>query len=294
MGESAGREPGVTPNTYVLGSGSTVLRIQLGSQLRRLRLDRGITADAAAYAIRGSQSKISRMESGRIGLKERDVADLLTLYAVTDSGTRETLLAMTRQSNVPSWWHRFADAIPHWFQPYLGLEEAAHLIRGYEPLDIPDLLMTREYAAGLLPPDLPEEARQRRIDYHVRRRQLLDGAEPPRLWFVIDEAVLLRPIGGPEVMRAQLRHLLEVSKSPEVCVQILPFTTPRDVSEPFSILRFSDVELPDAVFVEHLNQGAFLERRVDLDAYTNAFERLIATAHTPEDSKRVILAAMPR
>ena len=130
--------------------GPTVQRLVLGGQLHRLRESRGISAEKAAEAIRGSHSKISRMEHGRVGFKERDVADLLTLYGVTDNEERAALLNLAREANTPGWWHAYSDILPTWLEPYVGLEAAASVIRTYEVQFVPGLLQTEEYARALI------------------------------------------------------------------------------------------------------------------------------------------------
>ncbi len=190
------------------GGGPTVRRILLGSQLRRLREAREITRDQAGYAIRASESKISRMELGRVPFKERDVADLLTLYQVTDDAERAPLLALANAANVPGWWHRYGDVLADWFQPYLGLEEAASIVRTYEVQFVPGLLQTPGYARAVIAvgnPGAPAAEIERRAAMRMARQEVLTRPAPPRLWAVIDEAALRRPIGGAAVMRAQLR-----------------------------------------------------------------------------------------
>src|SRR4051794_35065985 len=194
--------------------GPTVLRRLLGAQLRRLRERQGITREEAGYAIRASGSKMSRLELGRVGFKERDVADLLTLYGVTDDTDRDTLLALAQDANSPGWWHRYGDVLPGWFETYVGLEEAAALIRTYEVQFIPGLLQTEDYARAVTiagQPDLPTDEVERRVQLRSDRQQLLRRSHnAPRLWAVVDEGALRRPIGGSKVMRAQLEHLLKL------------------------------------------------------------------------------------
>src|SRR2546423_5257397 len=181
--------------------GPTVLRILLGTQLRRLRETRGVTREDAGWEIRGSESKISRMELGRVGFKERDVADLLTLYGVHDPTERDALLNLARQANNPGWWHRYSDVLPTWFQSYLGLESSAALIRTYEVQFVPGLLQTPDYARAVIKLSHGHESAEeieRRVDLRMRRQEILRrGDEPPTLWVVIDDASLRRPIGGP-------------------------------------------------------------------------------------------------
>src|SRR4029453_12826722 len=208
------------------GSGPTVLRILLGAQLRRLREGKAITREDAGWEIRASGSKISRMELGRVSFKERDVADLLSLYGVTDSSEREALLGLARQANNPGWWHHFGDILPGWFQAYLGLEAAATLIRTYEIKFVAGLLRTPEYSRGVIllgHSGANADEIGRRVELRRQRQQILDRRDPPQLWAVIDEAVLRRPIGGVEVMKAQIEALIQAAKKPNVRLQIIPF-----------------------------------------------------------------------
>ncbi|WP_309238193.1 helix-turn-helix domain-containing protein [Actinoplanes aureus] len=273
------------------GGGPTVLRILLGSQLRRLRESRGITREAAGYEIRASGSKISRMELGRVSFKERDVADLLTMYGVADADEREALIGLARQANNPGWWHHFSDVLPGWFQSYLGLEAAASLIRTYEIQFVPGLLQTPEYARAVIMlghAGATAEEINRRVEVRKHRQQILTRPGAPQLWAVIDEAVLRRPIGGVEVMRQQIEALIEAAKLPSVRLQIIPFHAGGHAAAggPFAILRFPEPELPDVVYVEQLTSAIYLDKREDVDHYAMAMERVCIDAeppnHTPE------------
>lgn len=264
-------------------SGPTALRIVLGSQLRKLREAKHITCEDAGAAIRGSHSKISRMELGRVSFRERDVADLLTLYGVTDADTRASLLGLADQANAPGWWHDYSDIMPGWFEPYVGLEDAATRIRAYEVQFIPGLLQTEEYihAVTLLGhPQAPESEIDRRVELRKTRTRLLTGDRPPHLWAVVDEAALRRPLGGRAAMRRQLQHLIEVTSLPNVTLQIVPFDAGGHAAAggPFSILRFSEPDLPDVVFLEQLTSALYLDRREDLDRYLLVMERLCVDA----------------
>ncbi|MEU8269974.1 helix-turn-helix transcriptional regulator [Sphaerisporangium sp. NPDC049002] len=272
---------------------STVLRILLGSQLRRLREKRGITLEAAGHSIRASHSKISRMELGRVSFRARDVADLLSLYGVTEESDREGLLSLVAQANRPGWWHNYDDVLPNWFEAYVGLEEAATRIRSYEVQFIPGLLQTEEYARAVVllgHPDGPEEEIQRRVDLRMARQKLLGRPNAPHLWAVIDEAVLRRPLGGAEVMRGQIRHLIDVVASPNVTVQVMPFSAGGHAAAggPFSILRFSERDLPDVVYLEQLTSAIYLDKRDDLDRYQAVMERLCIDAVPVSDTKQAL------
>ncbi|MFL5519171.1 MAG: helix-turn-helix domain-containing protein [Gemmatimonadales bacterium] len=263
--------------------GPTVLRILLGQQLRSLREAKGISREQAGWEIRGSESKISRMELGRVGFKERDVADLLTLYGVKEEEDREALLGLARQANNPGWWQRYGDVLPPWFQSYLGLESSAVLIRTYEVQFVPGLLQTSDYARAVIMighEDAPGDEIERRVDLRLRRQQLMSRAEPPQLWAVVDEAALRRPIGGREVMRAQIASLIEATERPNVNLQVIPFDAGAHAATggAFTILRFPEEDLPDVIYVEQLTGAHYFDKREDVDQYAGAMERLCLEA----------------
>jgi len=269
--------------------GPTVLRILLGTQLRRLREERGISRDDAGYSIRASGSKISRLELGRVGFKLRDVEDLLTLYGVIDGEERSALMSLARQANTPGWWHKYGDVLPEWFQVYVGLEEAASLIRTYEVQFVPGLLQTEEYIraiamAGHSP--VSEEEVQRRIGLRLTRQKVLGRTDAPRLWAVIDEAALRRPIGGRRVMRGQLERLIEATKLPNVTLQVLPFGVGGHSAEAgaFTVLRFPEPDLPDIVYLEQLTSALYLDKSDDVERYVEAMERLCIESDTPDQT----------
>ncbi|GAA2748130.1 MULTISPECIES: helix-turn-helix domain-containing protein [Kitasatospora] len=279
------------------GSGSMVRRILLGSQLRRLREGCGITREDAGYAIRASESKISRMELGRVSFKERDVADLLSLYGVHDGGEREALLGLVREANKSGWWHSFNDVLPGWFQTYIGLEEAAALIRTYEVQFVPGLLQCEAYARAIFGqsrPVLAEEELDRRVSLRMRRQSMLTGGQGPRLWAVIDEAALRRPVGGPEVMRAQVQHLLDLAEQPNVVIQVMPFRFGAHAGESgaFSILRFPEQDLADVVYLEQLTSALYLDKRDDVDEYVQVMERLCVDSLTPQQTTDLLAAIL--
>jgi transcriptional regulator with XRE-family HTH domain len=263
--------------------GPTVPRLLLGNRLRRLREGRGIGQHEAAAAIRASTAKIRRLELGRSGFKLRDLSDLLTLYGVADQAERATLLALGRQANVPGWWQPYADVIPSWFAPYLGLEQAAEVIRGYEVQLVPGLLQTPAYARALIalghPQVLPAEI-DRRLELRLRRQEILGPPQPVRLWVVIDEAALRRPIGGRAVMREQLRHLLEMNERTNVTVQVMPFDRGGQtvVGGGVSLLRLPGGLLPDVVYVEHLTSAVYPARPAEIERYQQMMDRLVVTA----------------
>jgi Domain of unknown function (DUF5753)/Helix-turn-helix domain len=279
------------------GGGPTVLRMLLGAHLRRLREAQGVSREDAGWEIRASESKISRMELGRVSFKERDVEDLLTLYGQVDTDERERLLALGRQANTPGWWHRYGDVLPNWFQSYLGLEAAASLIRTYEVQFVPGLLQTADYARSVVllgHGRAKSEEIDRRVDLRMRRQKILDRADPVQVWAVIDEAVLRRPVGSRATMRGQIQALIDATQRTSVHLQVLPFQVGGHSAAggAFSILRFPDQELPDIVYVEQLSSALYLDKRDDVELYVDAMERLCVEADQPErapDTLRRIL-----
>jgi transcriptional regulator with XRE-family HTH domain len=266
--------------------GSTVRRLQLGAHLRALRLAKGVSREDAGYRIRASESKISRMELGRVGFKERDVTDLLVLYGVEDPAEHERLLALTRQANSPSWWHTFGEVLDTWFTNYLDLEQAAELIRTYEVQFVPGLLQTEAYARAVIRLGHNTATRDeidRRTKLRMARKRLLDGTDAPRLWAVLDEGVLRRLIGGPEVLREQIEALLEACEHPNIRLQVMPFASGGHAAAggAFSILRFPHIELSDVVYIEHLTSALYLDKQDDVDHYAAAIGRLFIEAEPP-------------
>ncbi|HET9142056.1 helix-turn-helix transcriptional regulator [Actinophytocola sp.] len=274
------------------GGGPTARRIILGAQLRRLREAAGITRAAAGYAIRGSESKISRLELGRVGFKSRDVADLLTLYGVTEPAERDAVMAMVLRSNERGWWHRYSDLMPAWFQDYVGLEESAARIMAYEAQFVPGLLQTKEYCLAVAShgrPDVASQEVQRRVALRMQRQRVLHRPGAPKFWVVIDESVLRRPIGGRNVMLHQLDHLLEITRLPHVVLQVVPYQLSGYAAEgSFAMLRFAEPELPDVVYIEHLTGALYLDRLDELERYGRVFDRLTVDAEPPESSRALL------
>jgi transcriptional regulator with XRE-family HTH domain len=272
---------------------ATVIRMLLGTRLRRLREAAGIPADKAGYEIRASRSKLSRMETGRVGLKLRDIEDLLTLYGVVDEEQRANVLALARRSREPEWWTQYTDILPGWFETYLGLESAASVIRTFETQFVPGLFQTEEYARAVTRlghQTAPTEEIERRVGLRLKRQEVLARPQPPRIWAVMDEAVLRRPIGGTAVMGAQLRRLVEAAQLPGVTLQVVPFAQGGHAaaSGSFSILRFAERDLPDVVYIEQLTSAVYLDQRADVEHYLEVADQLSGEALTPVDAIRLI------
>jgi DNA-binding XRE family transcriptional regulator len=266
--------------------GPTVRRMLVGSQLRRLRTEAGVSREQAATAIRASEWKIHRLENGQVGFKDRDVVDLLRFYGVTDPGEVAALAVLAREANEPGWWQQYGDVLPQWFRAYVDLESAATLIRTYEGQLVPGLLQTEDYMRAVIAGarlDDPKQEAEQRVQLRLGRQALLERADAPRLWAVVDEAALRRPVGGAKVMGAQLERLIQATRLPTVTLQVLPLDAgahPAMVGA-FSILRFADRELPDLVYLEHLSNAVYLDKRDEVEQYLDLMETICVGSEPP-------------
>jgi hypothetical protein len=274
-------------------AGGIILRMLLGTQLRRLRETAGVTPEAAGYEIRASRSKISRMETGHVGFKSRDINDLLTLYGVTDEQVRSRLLSMAEHAGRPDWWAQYGDILPGWFESYLGLESVSSTIRSFELQFVHGLFQTPDYAHAVTRlghRSAPPSEIERRVGLRIERQELLSRANPPRIWSVMDEAVLRRPFGSPAVLRAQLHRLVEAAALPHVTLQVVPFASGGHAaaSGSFTVLRFQERDLPDVVYIEQLTGAVYLDQRPDVEHYLEVADQLSGQALTPVASRLFI------
>jgi hypothetical protein len=270
----------------------TARRIVLGSQLRRLREAAEISRGEAGYHIRGSESKISRMELGRVGFKERDIADLLSMYGVTDPAMIEEFLTMVKESNNPGWWQRYGEVIPNWLTDFVGLEESASRIQTYELQFVPGLMQTEEYIRAIVShgrPDVRTPDIDRRVKLRLDRQKVLHRADAPKLWAVVDESVLHRPIGGTRVLRGQIEYLLEITRLSNITLQVVPYGLSGYAAEgAFAMLRFAESELPDLVYIEHLTGALYLDKRDEIEKYSRVIDRLSVDAETPAGTRQML------
>ncbi|ARF55802.1 helix-turn-helix domain-containing protein [Streptomyces gilvosporeus] len=272
----------------------TVRRRRLGQELRRLREDKGMTAEQVAERLLVSQSKISRLENGRRSISQRDVRDLCSVYEVEDHRIVDSLMQMAKDSRQQGWWHAFGD-IP--YSVYIGLETEAASLRVYESLLVPGLLQTPGYAEAVIPgavPELAPENLEKRIQVRMRRQERVDDPKRPlRLWVVLDESALRRVVGSHLVMREQLDHLVEMSNLPHVTVQVLPYDTGAHagMSGTFSILEFDDASDSSVVYIEGVTSDLYLEKTNDVHKYTIMYEHLRAQALNADQSREFIARA---
>ncbi|QIS04263.1 helix-turn-helix domain-containing protein [Nocardia brasiliensis] len=273
--------------------GPTALRIAVGGQLRRLREACGITPQVAGDHIRGSYAKISRLELGRHGFKERDIVDLLDLYGVADTEQRAMFVDLALKANEPGWWQRYSDLLPQWFETYVGLEGAACTIRTFEGQLVPGLLQTEDYAAAVVSEGHADGDATRRVELRTKRQEVLDAQGGPVLWAVLDEAVLRRPVGGVDVQRAQIEHLVTMSAKPGVTIQVLSYGSGGNAAAggSFTMLRFAERDIPDIVYLEQLSTALYLDGSDEVQLYRGVMDRLSVQAESPERSRELLTAA---
>jgi transcriptional regulator with XRE-family HTH domain len=260
----------------------TVRRKRLGIELRRLRERAGLTCEDVGQRLDCSGTRISRMETGRISVKPGDVRELLEIYGVTGAEA-DSLVQLAREARRKGWWHTYGHVLPIWFEAYVGLESEAVRFRDFQSMVMPGLLQTEDYARAVLrtaPNAASNEDVDRLVALRMERQTILDQANPPDLWVVLSESILRVQVGGPNVMRAQLRRLIDVAERSNVTLQVLPFTTAAHVQpiSPFTILEFAESADPTVVYLEHLTGSLFLESEDEVRRYTLVFDHLRAEA----------------
>ena len=275
--------------------GPEVRRRKLGAELRALRTAAGLTSGEAARRAGWHQSKVSRIETGTSGVKPADVRLLLDAYEVEDGQLRELLLALAGSGDAEDrpWWHAYRGVLPPTYRDFISLEFQATGMRTLETSVVPGLLQTPEYARAVTRAAV-DGVDEKRLDTLVQvrltRQGVLRGDPPLQLSAVLDEAVLRRQVGGPEVMARQLDRLMEAARLPQVTLQVLPFSAGAHigVTGPFVIFSFSNTSDLDVVVLDHLTSSLHLERKEDLQAYSEAFDTLRLHAMPAEDSSEYI------
>ncbi|MET8049103.1 helix-turn-helix transcriptional regulator [Streptosporangium sp. NPDC005286] len=261
---------------------------RLALELTNCRNTTGLTREEVASRLEWSTSTIFRIETGRSLPQPRSMRELLDLYGVVGS-EREHLIQLAREARQPGWWRSYRDVLPNPYEVYIGLETGAASIYNFESVAIPGLLQTPEYARAMIKggaQELSHDEIERFTEVRLTRQLILSRQDRPRLWVVIDEAAVRRVIGSPAIMRGQLHHLLAATEAGKTTMQVIPFSAGAHAgtSGSFVILEFSDLADPHVVYVETLAGDLYLEESADITDYTIAFERLRATALSPEDS----------
>ncbi|MFF5258171.1 helix-turn-helix domain-containing protein [Actinomadura viridis] len=269
-------------------------RRRLAGELRKQREAGGLTIEEVAERLEWSTAKVSRIENARVGVLPRDVKYLLNVYGV-EGEARDLLLALAREARQKGWWHSYGEAIPSWFEVYVGLESDAVTMDKYECEHVPGLLQTADYARAVFQAFPMDDGAEiaKRVDLRMARTERLTTPSAPKLWAVLNEAVIRRQVGGPQIMRAQLEHLHEMAKLPNITLQVLPFEAGAHpaMSGAFTILGFPNPSDPKVVFMEMQTGGLYLEKSHEAERYTLAFDHLRAAALRPSDSQALIARA---
>jgi len=263
-------------------------------ELRALREAAGLNSPQAAEELGCSQSKISRMETGKSPVSIRDVRDLLALYGVTDEQQRERLLNLARESRQRGWWAEFGSWLPSGFDTYAGMEAAAAAVRAYQAQLVHGLLQTEDYAMAVLRALRPEDTREtveKLVQFRMARQTQLTRAENPlRLWVIFEEEVLRRPVGGLAVMQAQLQHLLESAEEPTITIQVLPTArgAHAGLDGSFSLFEFPEPGDLDVAYVGGQAGTVFIEKTDEVRRFATRFDHLRAAALDMGDSTDLI------
>ncbi|MGW7075598.1 helix-turn-helix domain-containing protein [Streptomyces sp. NPDC054871] len=274
-------------------SAPTVGQVVLGRRLQDLRERAGLKREEAARILRVAPATVRRMEMAEVAFKIPYLQLLLKSYGVADDEA-DAFVTLAEEANKPGWWQRFHDILPGWFSMYVSLEGAASLIRSYEPHFVPGLLQTEEYARGVMrsgaigqtnPDDI-----ERYVALRMERQSLLTREDAPRVWIVMDETALRRPVGGPDVMREQIDKLLEAVELPHVTLQIAPFAAGPHPGTygPFVLFRFAMAELPDMVYSEYLTGAVYLDARTEVATHLEVMDRMAAQAATAHRTKEIL------
>lgn len=265
---------------------------RLALELTRRREAAGLSREEVTRRLEWANSTLFRIETGRTRPQPRSVRELLDLYGVTDA-EKEGLIQLARDARQPGWWHSFRDVLTNPYEVFIGLEAEAAVIRTFEPLMVPGLLQTADYARAMIrggPQELDSDEIERRVQVRMARQEILTRPDRPRLWAVLDEAVLRRVVGSDAIMRKQLAYLVEMAEQGRTTIQVVPFSAGAHAGTtgPFVILGFTEPTDPDVVYLETIPEGVYLEDANDVGRFMLAFDRLLAAALHPDDSVSLI------
>jgi transcriptional regulator with XRE-family HTH domain len=265
----------------------TVRRRRLAAELRRLREDTGLTIDNAAAAADISKSALSRIENSLVPAKPPVVRALIHAYKVSDTKA-ESLLALARDVGQAGWWNTFNDVTSAVFSVFIGFEAEASSVRSYEAQFVPGLLQTREYMTAIFGAyNMTTQEIERRTEVRLRRQDRINEIE---LWFIIEESVLRRPVGGHDVMQAQLSHMLHAMDFRNLTLQVLPESVGAHpgLEGAFGMLEFPDESDPAVAYIEGHAGQVWLEKADDIARLTRTFDRLRATALSERETQILI------
>ncbi|MEV5411532.1 helix-turn-helix transcriptional regulator [Thermopolyspora sp. NPDC052614] len=273
-----------------------VRRRQLVAELRRLREEAGYTQEEVATQLDWHHTKVFRIETGRTGPHPNDVRVMCDLYGMRDKEHLAALIQLAKESRKRGWWYSYRDILPSRYEFLIGLEDEASAIHTFQLAVIPGLLQTEDYAYALCkggPLELDADEIRRRVEVRINRQRVLAKPDRPQLWAIIDEAAIHRMVGGPEVMRTQLQHLLTVSEAGKTTLQVVPYAVGAHsgIVGPFVILRFADAAENDIVYMETIGGNLAVDKPEDVRNYTTAFDHLRAVALSPDETRTMLVTA---
>ncbi|MFC5834048.1 helix-turn-helix domain-containing protein [Nonomuraea insulae] len=266
----------------------TVASTRLASELRNQREKAGMSQEAVAEQMGWAESKLYRIENDKSRVLQRDIKRLLSLYG-TESAQAEVITELGRLAGEPDWWHQYSGAIPEWFQVYVVLEASASRHLGYDSELVPGIMQTERYARAIMmttPDRGPDEEIENQLKVRKSRQVRLSGANPLNLWLILNEGVIRRMVGGPDVMREQVERLIEVAQLRNVTVQVLPFKAGEHsaMHGSFTILEFPTPHDPDKVYLEQQIGGIYTQKTHEVERYKVMFDDLRARALGPRET----------
>jgi transcriptional regulator with XRE-family HTH domain len=268
---------------------------RLAAELKRLRAASEHTRESVEEKTGINVATLYRIETARVRPQKRTLVALLDLYGIKENADRDKLVHLTRDSNQLGWLQRYEPELPEGYQTYISFEAEATRLQNYESLYVPGLLQTEAYARavirGVLPTETDEGVAQR-VEVRMRRQDALAKEQPVSMWAVLDEAAIRRPVGGGQVMKEQLQHLVRTAKSPNVMIQVLPYSAGAHPGMPgaFLVMEFPD-EDPALAYTENTSGGLFLEAEADVERYRSTFQHLVAQALSPAETLKFITKA---
>ncbi|UNS98186.1 helix-turn-helix domain-containing protein [Streptomyces tubbatahanensis] len=283
-----------TKNSSV--SPSTVLGRQLGDELRRLREAADMTTTQAAEALDCTKGKISRIENGRVAVRLPDLTAMFQAYAVRDADLRDRLTALSRKANRrrrEGWWNQHSAVLADTYRDYITLEAMAETVRTFQAQLVPGLLQTPEYVRAVTVASRQWKSAdeiEEFVQVRLARQERLADESPLGVWAVLSEAVLLQQVGGPQVMRDQLQHVLDASERSNVTIQVLPFARGAHASMfgPYVILGFAELGALDVVLADNPTGSMWLERETEVAQYRELFDAARTSALSPVESRAII------
>jgi transcriptional regulator with XRE-family HTH domain len=289
ISEKANRKDQIVPGKRQT---PTVRLRRLAAELRSLRASSGLTRDEVVERTGINVATMYRIEHARVRPQTRTLRTLLDLYGVEKEQQAE-LVALLRDARERGWLHAYQSELPEQYTTYIGFEGEAESAWDYESLFIPGLLQTEDYARAVISGALPFASRdevERRVEVRIERQEVLRNDNPLKLWTIADEAALRRQVGGQATMRAQFRHLLEISDLPHVTFQVIPFDAGAHPGMPgsFIALQFAEEAIPDVIYVESMAGELFLEQESDVRRYKLVFEHLRAVSASPDTSRSML------